>query len=379
MMITLALTAQNSAVTSGKVMFNQANYDEAIVKLEKALENPDALKDKYVTDAWYYLSASYLRKANGDPNNESLKDWLWKSYDAYKQALAANAAFPNDRMQRTIEVHAEGLWAPMYNLGIGLYNDGNDRDADIAYSRALELNPGNSLIMVMSANVKLALGDTVPSIDLYEKGIAAAGEIEDVYVSTYVNAYYILGSLYMYRGNPNRTLEICAQARELFPDFATDLTMLELQTYMNYPNYLEQAIPRFESVLAADPANSNVRASYAIMLENNGRLDEAVAQYKKLHELDPKSIQANYGLGAYWINRSVPLAQQANEEMDMAKFEELEKQINEMMSKALPYMSTLHELQPNEKEWLLQLVTITGRLGMDEEMIEYSNKLRELR
>ena len=60
------------------------------------------------------------------------------------------------------------------------------------------------------------------------------------------------------------------------------------------------------------------------------------------------------------------------------EIEAADTEIKGLMSQAYPYLKTLHKLQPNEREWLSQLVNVTGFMGKDDEMMEYSKKLAEM-
>ena len=55
--------------------------------------------------------------------------------------------------------------------------------------------------------------------------------------------------------------------------------------------------------------------------------------------------------------------------------EKADAQIKGWLGQAYPFVLKLHELQPDEPEWLSQLVQITPIIGKNDEMAEYAKKL----
>ncbi|MEZ4829992.1 MAG: hypothetical protein R3C61_27470 [Bacteroidia bacterium] len=114
------------------------------------------------------------------------------------------------------------------------------------------------------------------------------------------------------------------------------------------------------------------------MLDQTGKPDDALKLYQEVYDTDKMDISANYGIGAYYINKAAAISEAKMKLDDEDKIDAMNKEIIANLEKAYPFMKFLHEQQPNEREWLSQLVNIAPILGKDEEMMEYGKKLREL-
>ena len=156
------------------------------------------------------------------------------------------------------------------------------------------------------------------------------------------------------------------------------LERIELSIYQNNPELVEQAKAKFEAAIETDPNDPSLKVALGGMLEKAGDMEGAERYYLEAYELTPESLEANFSLGAFYINKAAQLSSEKNGLTDEKKVEEFDEKILDMLKKAYPMMVKLHELQPNEREWLSQLVTITGNLGKDEEMEAYGKKLGEL-
>ena len=87
---------------------------------------------------------------------------------------------------------------------------------------------------------------------------------------------------------------------------------------------------------------------------------------------------ANFGKGAYYINKAAEISDEKMKINDEAKINKMNEEIVELLKKAYPYMKWLHENDRTNKEWLRQLVNITPIIGKDNEMAFYARKLAEL-
>ena len=189
--------------------------------------------------------------------------------------------------------------------------------------------------------------------------------------------YQQLAVIYQAKGETRNALDLLSEGTKLLPEDES-IKRQELAIYQQNPDLLEEAEKKFQEAMAASPDDASIKLAYAALLDKASKGDEALTLYQKVYDADKENLQANYGIGAYYINKA---AEMSNEKMKLTKDEEIEamdKQIVELVGKAYPYMVWLHEKQPEETEWLRQLITITPILGKDEEMMKYGEKLSAL-
>ena len=90
--------------------------------------------------------------------------------------------------------------------------------------------------------------------------------------------------------------------------------------------------------------------------------DKSYEAYKKALSLDPKSINALYGIGAYYVNKSNTFVQEHNN-LDESKTNGKEGQvilneINKSFDKAIHYFELLLEVDPKDRSTLNALKKI---------------------
>ncbi|RMG70440.1 MAG: hypothetical protein D6722_08670 [Bacteroidetes bacterium] len=414
-LLSLPLAAQPSKVTSGVLDFQNGNVGEAIEKLEAALaageENPDLFrkgKAKYIAKAHYYLHAAYARVAR----DTSLKDLQAQYPDAALLAadhldLALNHEYGKQWQTRaTLDNASMNVWYSLYSGGVDFFNEANYDRATAYFLGADKANPNHFLTTRMLGTAQLMQEDTAAAIASLEKALnlfkarymdnedekalealkATSEYEEDLGQISYVAQQ--LAVIYNAQGDPRKALDVLKVGEEIDPN-DPDMKRQELNIYNQNPELFEEAVSKFESAIAENPDDDQIKLAYASLLERNERAEDALAIYQEVYEKDPNNLLANYGLGASYINQAAEISQVKMATDNEEKIAEYDKQIIALLRQAYPYMKKLHELQPTEREWLSQLVSITGNLSsvadndeeaqrFEEEMTLYGKKLGEL-
>jgi predicted Zn-dependent protease len=396
----LPLAAQNSKVTSGVMAEQAGKTGEAITKLEEALAARELIKNpKMIAKAQYSLFKSYLRVASDTTLGDLRKQYPDAALLAranYDSALKSVDAKLYER-QAILDNAESNLWIVLYNEGINAYVDEKYDRASTYFKAAGEVRPEHFLTQRMLGGTLMALNDTPNamaaldnSIGLYKKRYIEA-KPEDL--ATFKQdpnfmaemaqdsgqigyVYRQMAAVYNKQGQARKALDLLADGAKVVKD--PDMALMELGIYQTNPDLFEEATSKFEAAIASDPKNENVKLAYASMLERNKRVDDAQKLYQQVYEQNPRSIEANYGLGAYYINRAAALSEERAKTNNDKKIDELNEQILGLLEKAYPYMKFLHEAQPTEREWLSQLVSISGNLGKMDEMNAYGEKLGKL-
>lgn len=394
------VSAQKSKVTTGALNFDQGRYDEAIQALEVGLSDPSQFKKaKDLAKGYYYLSRSYYMIMGDSTMDDKYPDAIMKSKAAYDQLLATGDAGSMWQNRATLDGVESNLWAQLYNKGVNLFNNNEDDEALTHFIVAQELNPDHFLTNRMLASAYLVKEDTSKTIELLSKSL-------DVYREKYVDAdpevlatsmqdesfvqmfdldksqvsYVVrqLAVIHESQGNTNSALGVLATGAELLPD-DKDISRQELSIYQSHPDLYEQAVGKFKSQLESNPEDNAVRLAFASMLERNGKIQEALDLYQEAYDLEPESLQANYGLAAMRINLAAELSEKKMDSNDDDEIEVINEQIKTLCEEAYPFLVWLHEAQPNEPEWLSQLVNITPIIGKTDEMMKWAEKLGTIR
>lgn len=392
------LQAQGSKVNSGVINLQNGNVGEAISKLEEALSKPELLKPKHFPKAHYNLAKAYLQVAK-DTSQTELRalypDAIMKAKNNYEKAMSHPALDNRTKNADKLDNTQNDLWFVLYNEAIAAFNN-SQYDESLAYFKgAQEIREDHFLTSrMLGANYVLA-NDTAnavaaleQSIEIYRKKYV---DEEDQTALTYNKSLpdfeqdsnqlsYIfqqLAVIYDAQGNARKALETVETGLEITGDDKA-LKRQELNIYNNHPELLEEAKEKFEAAIADDPKDLPIKLAYASLLERNDEKEKALELYQQAYDQDAQNLQANYGLGAYYINQAAALSEKKAKMTKEAEIKAMDEQIIELLEKGYPFMVKLHELQPKEVEWLRQLVNISGVLGKDEDMATYGKKLGEM-
>ncbi|MEM6629280.1 MAG: tetratricopeptide repeat protein [Bacteroidota bacterium] len=373
--------AQNSKVTSGVIAYDNGRYDEAIEKLETALANKGELKEKLVPKAHYYLAQAYLQAANDSALVAKYGDPAMKAYDQYQMTKESDV---NGKFKNQLTLVETNLWPAMFNAGASAYNTDEYAKSKDLFEKAIELSPEdyNSYLMLGFSNWMLQ--DSMEAANVLRKSIDIYKGIEDKEdVPQFAQAYLMIATAQNGAGQTKEALATLAEASEMYPT-DKNISLTELDIYSKNPDLAEEALKKFESAVAADPDNVNLKLAYADMLGKNGKEEKSEAMFKEILQLQPENMNANIQLGAKYINQAAVLSQSKAKLTKIDEIDAVDEQIRGLMRKAEPYIQKLHDMEPEQLEWISQLVSIGYILDypedklkvLEEKQLEISAKAR---
>jgi tetratricopeptide (TPR) repeat protein len=110
-----------------------------------------------------------------------------------------------------------------------------------------------------------------------------------------------------------------------------------------------------------------------------GNVEQAVDAYQKAIALNPEYFEANYNLGALYVNQAADILDKANDlPLDaVAEYDKQKALADEMLNKAVPYLEKSLELNPEDVNTMVSLKEIYTRLGMTEKLKSVDDKLKK--
>ena len=367
--LTNFLQAQDSQIAAGLQAFQQKQYDKAIIELRKGLSSPDNLKEKKLLKANVYLTDSYIRAYQNPDLKKQFPDALLKAYDHLLISISLDT---EERYRSQISALKHNLWFFMYNEGVNYYNSKDMQNALSYFDKSANLR-------VDDYNTQLMLGYTLWNLERTDDVIAAMGKCIDLYFANpteqpdanILSAGIILASIYDTELNdPDRAMEILHLLSNEFPN-SDDLKKLELNIYNNHPDLQAGNYEKFENAIAENPDDISIKLVYAQMLIDDGEIEKGLELYWDVHEMDPDNIYSNVNLGSYYINQAAKFNKQSIETLDDYEYKKLTGLVAENLKIAYPFMVKLTELEPDEIEWVQQLITICSYFE------EYSGELEK--
>ncbi len=369
MCFTVAMIGQTSERTSA---FNYHRYGK--LDLAKASIDKAVLNEKTIMDAktWFYRGNIYydigistdsnFRKLDPDPFGVA-----FISYNKAKE-LDTKGEFTTDILKYTIAV-GEGY----YNIGVINYNESKFKDAALNFEKSFDVSKSVNRIdtsALVNAAVSATQGnETGMAKNYYQKLIDMGVQKPDVFAS--------LSEIYKADGDTTLALQTIQKGRVLFPeDF--NLLIAETNIYLA-TDEKEKAMTNLETALLMDASNPSIFFAVGTIYDQVGSVDKAISAYQNAISLKPDYFEANYNLGALYVNQAADILDKANDlPLDAVAQYDMEKaRADQMLEKSIPYLEKALELSPDDTNTMVSLKEIYTRLGMTEKLKAIDEKLHK--
>ena len=361
--------SQNSKVVSAYNYQRYGKLDKAKEAIDEAVQNEKTIGE---AKAWFYRGNIYLDIANStDSNFKKLDpDPLQKAFESYQQAMKLDE---KQTYKEDIDKYLPAVAESYYNWGVVNYNMSNYKEAAKKFEKAYEVNKSIGKIdttaiynAAVSANIagedQMAKADYLKVMDLkYSK--------PDIYSS--------LSEIYKKEGDTAQALETIQQGRVLFPeDF--NLLIAETNIYLT-TNQKEKAQADLERAIDIDKTNPTIFFAVGTIYDQLGDFDKAKRAYTSALELKPDYFDANYNLGALYVNKAAEIQTKANDLPlnETEKYNAEKAKADSLLNSSIPYLEKALELQPGDVNAMVSLKEIYTRLGMTDRLEKINQMLQE--
>ncbi len=260
-------------MTSGKIYFDQGEYQKAIEKFKQAAASSPNDPKPYI-----WLGRCYTE----------LKDYV-KATDYFDSAMVKKPEIikkmKKGQKYKRRRYDAMFFWRLYSNAGIILLQQNEFRRAINKLKTALKFNPDSAVTYnnIGYCFAKLAKEDTTLKdsiIYYYNKAI----ETNPKSVLSYVN----LARFYLKEEDYKKASEYLSKAVELDSTNVDALYYLGI-CYMKMKNYSDAELS-FRKLLKLDSTNVDARYNLAACLEKQNKIKEAIAELEKAHEIKKEDI-----------------------------------------------------------------------------------------
>ena len=377
LVVSLGLYAQKSKVTSASLALQDGDFERALSYVDQALAQPELLKAADQAKAYKIRVQAYIALLSKDPATaqEKYPNLFEDAYSALRKAreLDVRKEFDLELTQASAQ-----LASTLYLKGFELFQKEKLPQARENLTRAIELFEGLGQKdffppIALRGLVNTQLRDTNAALADLEKALALSKskpmkEAEQMLPFVYMALINLYGS----RGQGEKAISIASEARSKFPT-DENIRRAELNLYLQNPTLHDEAIKQFQTEIEKNPNNETYLLIYAQLLEKRNP-DSAAVYYQRVLALNPNNVNANYNLGAYYVNQAAEIAQKYNDSKSEAQQKELYTQMQEKFRQALPYLEKAHEALPDDLALLQSLIQVTTYLNLDDKAKEYLRK-----
>lgn len=264
-----------------------------------------------------------VKEAGGEP--------LLLAAESYQKAFELDAKYEN-----AAECYQKALIA-YKNLGIMAFNAKEFTKSTDYFERVVALSSKagaadkdgvqNAAVAAMNA------GNYDKAIQYYSMMLG-----QDTSGSMYAQVYKAL----LAKGDTAQGIVKLDEGRSKFPKNQALLTEKLNHLFRQQKN--AEAEQLLKLAIENDPTNHTLYLAAGSTYESLGRVDDAIASYKKAIEVKPDAWQAYYNLGAYHNNKGKELQDAANNEKDNKKYEAGIKAADAQLQLALVNLEKAKEL-----------------------------------
>lgn len=345
-------------------------------QLDKALENIEPTTTDATTmndpKTWFYRGNIYLQIHMSDkPEYKNLDpDALNKAYDSYQKMMELDTKkeYYADAIQNLLVISEQ------------LYNQGVEAFKVEKYDVALGHFEKSSIVAQSFGNVDtLAIFNAALSAQNAKNNPKAIEHYNKLIELNFPQPliYSSLANIYVNSQDTTKAFEVIMKGRQKYPqDF--DLLISETNLYLS-TRETEKAMSNLQEAIKTDPLNPTIHYAAGTIYDQMGNKDDAEKSYIKAIELKPDYFEANYNLGALYVNKAAEIQNDANKlKLGDPQYDVMKGQADDILRKSLPYLEKATVLDAKDKSTLLALKEIYTRLGMYDKLKEVNSRLAEL-
>ena len=396
------LSAQTKgSLKAAEALFEKEKYTEAITQLDPLLEDAGQLSDKERINAYFLRGQAYYEITQDVYLLGLYPEAFFRAYADLDQVTALDE---KGKYQSLAFAKIQNMRSAMMSNALRKVNEANipnlssNQVADLANTAQqfldilIGLEPNNYLFFDLRGQAQLARQDSLPAamdfqtaIRLYHDYPPAQADLLLTYayyrtaLIQRISLNYDQQALNTIRAGRRFLQQAWSKADQEDPrqeknydQAARDLTLLELDILYSKEAYQAEALVKFAQAVEKYPLEYSLHCAYASLLEAPNP-EAAISQYKKAIALDPSRKLAYYNLAALYVNQSVDMLKGKTADNRTP----LEQRADQLALKAVPFLEKAHEIDPQDKQIIRQLMTIFLRTKQTGRYQFYKAKLTD--
>ncbi len=368
-LIVTATFGQKRSVQDAYNNLRKGNLDKAMENIEPTIADASTMNDP---KTWFYRGNIYLQiQMSENPKYKGLdKDALTKAYDSYKKTLELDTR--KDYYTETIQ-NLFIISEQFYNVGVVAFTkDPPDyAGAYASFLNSVEVNEsfGNiDTLAMFNAALSAENAKDYTNAKMYYTKVKDLG---------YPNPllYNSLATIDMEMGDTTSATATISEGRKKYPE-NFNLLIAETNIFLSTKQN-NKAMANLEEAIVTDPENPTIHYAVGVNYALMGNVEDAERSYLKAVELKADYFEANYNLGALYVNQAAMVIEEANKLplSQIKEYDDLKLKADNILKKSLPFLEIASELDPSDTNTLLSLKEIYTRLQMYDKLKEINIKL----
>ena len=395
------LKAADKALKSGDAVSAQASLD--------GIQGMIGGADEKVQAQYFFLrgqtyadlankgdNAAFIEAADSFEKVLSIEGGKGKYSDETNQRLAAltadlvNSAV-EDNGNKEFKTAAEKLYlgysiSPkdtiyLYYAASSAVNGGYYEEALGYYEELRDIDFDGSGVVYMATNSATGVVETMEKTqrDLMVKSGAYTDPVDEETPSKRAEIVKNMALIYSQLGEDDKALQAFTDARATDPD---DVNLLLNEANLYYKLGDKE---KFKSLMAEAaemaPDNADLQYNIGVINMEQGDIEGARAAYSRALEIDPNYVNAQLNLSTTYVDQGNGFIDEmnslGNSKEDIARYEELKREKDELFRMAAIILEEALVLQPDNPAVLAQLKNIYGALGDTENFMRIKKLLGE--
>ncbi|MFH1119726.1 MAG: tetratricopeptide repeat protein [Bacteroidota bacterium] len=367
-----AVFGQKALRTTAFNDLRKGQLDKAMLNIEPTIADPTTMND---AKTWFYRGNIYLQiHMSENPEYKNLDpNALDKAYESYKRLLELDTKkeFYTEAIQNIFVISEQ-----LYNQGVKHFgaNPPEFEKALSSFERAVDVNATYGNIDTLAI---FNAGLSAENAKNWNKAREHYGRIIELnYPQPLV--YNSLSNVFLEEKDTIQALATVQAGRKKYPD-NFQLLIQETNIYLASKEN-EKAMANLREAIKTDPQNPTIHYAVGVNYFTMNNLTEAEQSYLRAIEIKPDYFEANYNLGALYVNQAATIIEKANKLplSATAEYDALKLEADNILKKSIPYLETASTLDPKDKSTLLSLKEIYTRLNMMDKRKEVEAKLADL-
>jgi tetratricopeptide (TPR) repeat protein len=368
-----ALMRQDMANAKPLIVKAKEKIEEAHVKQQST----NMLKQKDIAKLHYNRFMIYLNYASLAAFDESIAKEVEANSDAYEAAIKSSYDIlsKNDPKKEYLEqlyAFIGAQRAQAVNMGITLFQKEDFENAFMMFQGAAQMyemiNQHDSLSYYNAGLSAFRIAKYDDAVEYFQKAanVGYEGALSHV---------QIINSLRAGGADDEKVLNAIVAARKAYPaDYG--LLIEELNYYLSNDK-AQEASELLRIAIEKNPNDHVLHYTIGNVYDKQGNFEKAEESYLKAIQIKEDYIDAQYSIGALYINNSSELKKQASSEKDRAKYQQANEVANDMLKKAIAPLERAYAIDPEGVD-AKNILSALKSIYFQFEMMEDYNRIKAL-